>query len=64
MVAHVLLGHTHWDHIQGFPFFTPAFVKGNSVAVHGPEGSGGSLRKVLPKPGAKDPQQPGDGTQR
>jgi CheY-like chemotaxis protein/phosphoribosyl 1,2-cyclic phosphodiesterase len=47
VVANILLGHTHWDHIQGFPFFTPAFVKGNSVAVHGPEGSGGSLRKVL-----------------
>jgi CheY-like chemotaxis protein len=47
VVANVLLGHTHWDHIQGFPFFTPAFVPGNSVAVHGPEGSGGSLRKVL-----------------
>src|SRR6478752_2209285 len=47
VVANILLGHTHWDHIQGFPFFTPAFVKGNAVAVHGPEGSGGSLRKVL-----------------
>src|SRR5947209_6595849 len=24
--AHLMLGHTHWDHIHGFPFFTPAFV--------------------------------------
>ena len=47
VVANILLGHTHWDHIQGFPFFTPAFVKGNSAAIYGPEGSGGSLRKVL-----------------
>ena len=45
--ANILLGHTHWDHIQGFPFFTPAFVKGNSAAIYGPEGSGGSLQKVL-----------------
>jgi len=45
--ANILLGHTHWDHIQGFPFFTPAFVKGNSVAIHGPEGSRGSLHHVL-----------------
>jgi len=45
--ANILLGHTHWDHIQGFPFFTPAFVKGNSAAIHGPEGSGGSLHEVL-----------------
>jgi len=45
--ANILLGHTHWDHIQGFPFFSPAFVKGNSVAIHGPEGSRGSLHDVL-----------------
>ncbi len=45
--ANILLGHTHWDHIQGFPFFTPAFVNGNSVAIFGPEGSRGPLRDVL-----------------
>jgi CheY-like chemotaxis protein len=45
--ANILLGHTHWDHIQGFPFFSPAFVKGNSVAIYGPEGSRGSLQHVL-----------------
>ncbi len=45
--ANILLGHTHWDHIQGFPFFSPAFVKGNTVAIHGPEGSHASLHEVL-----------------
>jgi len=45
--SNILLGHTHWDHIQGFPFFLPASVKGNSAAVYGPEGSQGSLRDVL-----------------
>ena len=45
--ANILIGHTHWDHIQGFPFFSPAFVDGNSVAIHGPEGSRGSLHHVL-----------------
>ena len=45
--ANILLGHTHWDHIQGFPFFSPAFVKGNSVSIYGPEGSRGSLHDVL-----------------
>ena len=45
--ANILLGHTHWDHIQGFPFFTPAFIKGNSVAIYGPEGSRGPLHGVL-----------------
>jgi CheY-like chemotaxis protein/phosphoribosyl 1,2-cyclic phosphodiesterase len=45
--ANILLGHTHWDHIQGFPFFSPAFVKENSVGIYGPEGSHGSLHDVL-----------------
>ena len=45
--SNILLGHTHWDHIQGFPFFSPAFVKGNSAAIYGPEGSRGSLQDVL-----------------
>lgn len=33
--AHILLSHTHWDHIQGFPFFTPAFSAGNTFYVYG-----------------------------
>ena len=45
--ANILLGHTHWDHIQGFPFFSPAFVPGNSVAIYGPDGARGSLHDVL-----------------
>jgi len=45
--TNILIGHTHWDHIQGFPFFIPAFVLGNSVAIHGPQGSRGSLHEVL-----------------
>jgi CheY-like chemotaxis protein len=43
----ILVGHTHWDHIQGFPFFTAAFRQENTIAIHGPEGSGRSLREVL-----------------
>jgi CheY-like chemotaxis protein/phosphoribosyl 1,2-cyclic phosphodiesterase len=45
--VNILLGHTHWDHIQGFPFFGPLFVPGSSVAIHGPEGGHGSLHEVL-----------------
>jgi CheY-like chemotaxis protein/phosphoribosyl 1,2-cyclic phosphodiesterase len=45
--ANILLGHTHWDHIQGFPFFSPAFIKGNTLEIYGPEGSRGSLQDVL-----------------
>lgn len=33
--AHIFLTHTHWDHIQGLPFFTPAYIAGNSLSVYG-----------------------------
>lgn len=33
--AHMFFTHSHWDHIQGFPFFKPAFVKGNRFHVYG-----------------------------
>jgi phosphoribosyl 1,2-cyclic phosphodiesterase len=33
--AHLFFTHSHWDHIQGFPFFTPAFVQGNHIKVYG-----------------------------
>lgn len=47
--AHILLSHTHWDHINGFPFFVPAFIPGNNfhiMAGHVPDDQGG-IRKVL-----------------
>jgi phosphoribosyl 1,2-cyclic phosphodiesterase len=45
--ASILLGHTHWDHIQGFPFFTPVFVPGNEFDVYAPEGGQRSLHETL-----------------
>lgn len=33
--AHIFFTHSHWDHIQGFPFFVPAFVKGNQFHIYG-----------------------------
>lgn len=32
---HILVSHAHWDHIMGFPFFTPAYVPGNRVRIYG-----------------------------
>ena len=34
-VYHLFLTHLHWDHIQGFPFFAPAYVPGNKIIIHG-----------------------------
>jgi CheY-like chemotaxis protein len=45
--ATILLSHTHWDHIQGFPFFVPLFVPGNRFTVCGPNGANSSLPEVL-----------------
>jgi phosphoribosyl 1,2-cyclic phosphodiesterase len=47
VAAHLLLGHTHWDHISGFPFFTPAFVPGNRLVIYGARDLDRSLRDVL-----------------
>ena len=33
---HLFISHTHWDHIQGFPFFTPAYVPGFEITIHAP----------------------------
>ena len=33
--GHLFFSHLHWDHIQGFPFFTPAYVPGSEWTLHG-----------------------------
>ncbi len=43
----ILFSHTHWDHIQGFPFFAPLFVRGWHWDIYGPAGLGRSLRQAL-----------------
>ena len=45
--GHILISHTHWDQIQGLPFFAPLFVPGNEWHIYGPRGLGQSLREVL-----------------
>ena len=34
-VFHLFLSHLHWDHIQGFPFFTPAYLPGQKIHIYG-----------------------------
>lgn len=34
--ADIFLSHTHWDHIMGYPFFTPIYIPGSRLKVFGP----------------------------
>src|SRR6185295_15376385 len=43
----LLLTHTHWDHIQGFPFFAPAYDAKNKVTILGYEGAKSGLETTL-----------------
>jgi ribonuclease BN (tRNA processing enzyme)/CheY-like chemotaxis protein len=45
--GHILISHTHWDHIQGIPFFAPLFVPGNEWDIYAPRGLAQSLRETL-----------------
>ena len=46
--ANLFFSHLHWDHIQGFPFFGPAYVPGNRVDVwHVRGGDEANAREVL-----------------
>ncbi|MBI1807594.1 MAG: MBL fold metallo-hydrolase [Ignavibacteria bacterium] len=45
--AYILISHPHWDHIQGFPFFKPAFVSGNELTIVGGETDKVSLQKMI-----------------
>jgi phosphoribosyl 1,2-cyclic phosphodiesterase/CheY-like chemotaxis protein len=43
----LLISHTHWDHIQGLPFFSPAYNQKNLIRVLGYEGARAGLAKIL-----------------
>lgn len=47
--ANIFITHTHWDHIQGLPFFTPLYIPGNSVRIHGAHDvvSGRGIEQVM-----------------
>jgi phosphoribosyl 1,2-cyclic phosphodiesterase len=47
LTAHIFFSHVHWDHIQGFPFFDPAFVAGNTIHLYGGSNVSRTLEETL-----------------
>lgn len=45
--VHLFVSHTHWDHIQGFPFFQPAYRAGNRVNIYSLHSPDRSLERLF-----------------
>jgi phosphoribosyl 1,2-cyclic phosphodiesterase len=45
--ASLLISHTHWDHIQGLPFFVPAYSAENKIRVFAAKGGRETLKRAL-----------------
>jgi len=46
----LLITHAHWDHIQGFPFFKPAYDPKNKIRILGYDGAGATFREIMTEP--------------
>lgn len=44
---HLVFSHTHWDHIQGLPFFAPLYIPGYEINIYGPVHYEKSLEEIL-----------------
>ncbi len=44
---HLLFSDYRWDHIQGFPFFTPVYIPSSEIHVHGAKHRGQGVREML-----------------
>ncbi len=47
IVSTILISHTHWDHIQGFPFFLPVFGRTNRIVLVGQKRVDRRLEEIL-----------------
>ena len=47
LTADILLSHTHWDHIQGLPFFKPLSTRDTAVCIYGAAQEGVALKEIL-----------------
>jgi phosphoribosyl 1,2-cyclic phosphodiesterase len=44
---HILLSHVHWDHIQGLPFFEPAYVEGSKISMYALRTAAEEIHQVI-----------------
>jgi phosphoribosyl 1,2-cyclic phosphodiesterase len=44
---HLLISHAHWDHIQGLPFFRPAYLPQNNMTIYGPNQPDTKFEQVI-----------------
>jgi phosphoribosyl 1,2-cyclic phosphodiesterase len=47
IAGHLFIGHTHWDHIQGFPFFVPLYLPTSKFTVYGMRGTSKPFLDVM-----------------
>jgi phosphoribosyl 1,2-cyclic phosphodiesterase len=47
VTAHLFFSHTHWDHIQGFPFFTPAYSPSSELYVYDVRKNDNRVQRLL-----------------
>jgi phosphoribosyl 1,2-cyclic phosphodiesterase len=47
ITGHIFFSHLHWDHVQGFPFFAPAFVKGNEFHLYGGKNLNSTIYRLM-----------------
>jgi phosphoribosyl 1,2-cyclic phosphodiesterase len=47
VAGHLFIGHTHWDHIQGFPFFVPLYIPTSKFTVYGMRGTSKPFLDVM-----------------
>jgi len=45
----LLFTHAHWDHLQGFPFFAPAYIEGNTIEILSPRLPNQPLGNIIQK---------------
>lgn len=49
--VHILMTHFHWDHLMGFPFFSPIFIPGNTIHIYSVQPNAKeSIRTLFSKP--------------